>query len=204
MIGAVCVAAAVLCGFRIEQVNAAYPEQHAYAYSLGEAATYAGQNSSGGNVELGSIVVKVLNFRSMGYEQLKEAVPGYEDTLIEEGNASDMRAFWIDVRLENTSSDAQKVHVRDYHLESGAWDNGLYAPLYMDINTDPSTIIDLAPGESAERTLVYLIYSIHMNNRTDWGTVDQRDYSLELALYPDKYSIGLGAPSVDGGEGSAA
>lgn len=203
IVAAACVAIAVLCGFRIEQVNASYPEQHTYAYSMGEEATYAGQNSSGEDVESGSIVVKALDFRSVGYEELKEIVPGYEDSLIEDGSTADMRALLIEVEIENTSSGAQKIHVRDYHLESGAWSNGLYAPLYMSINDDPSTIIDLASGEETKRTLVYLIYDTHMNNRADWERVEQRDYSLELALYPDKYLIDLGTPVGVDREGGA-
>lgn len=201
---AACVAVAVLCGFRIEQVNASYPEQHAYSYSLGEEAAYAGQNSSGEEVERDSIMVKALGFRSVGYEGLKEIAPGYDDSLIEDRSASDMRALLVEVEVKNASSQAQRAHVRDYHLESGAWCNGLYAPLYMSINADPSTIIELAPGESAQRTLVYLIYDINMNNRVDWSKVDQRDYSLELALYPDKYLIDLSVPNVDGWKGDAA
>ncbi|MEG0461791.1 hypothetical protein [Gordonibacter sp.] len=204
IVAAACVAVAVPCGFRIEQVNAAYPEQHAYAYSMGEEATYAGQNSSGGDVGSGLVTVKALDFRSIGYEGLKKMVLGYEDSLIEEGTFGDMRALFVEVKIENASSNTQKVHVRDYHLESGAWHNGLYAPLYMSINEDPSTMVDLAPGEKAERTLVYLIYDTQMNNQADWSKVEQRDYSLELALYPDKYLIDLGIPVAGGAEGGVA
>ncbi|WP_281656108.1 hypothetical protein, partial [Eggerthella sinensis] len=135
-IAAVCVAVAVLCGFRIEQVNAAYPEQHTYDYSMGEEATYSGQNSSGENVESGAIVVKALDFRSVGYEQIKDIDPEYEASSIEDGSSSDMRAFLVDVQISNNSNDVQNVHIRDFNMESGAWTNGLYAPLYMNINND--------------------------------------------------------------------
>ncbi|WP_165053676.1 MULTISPECIES: hypothetical protein [unclassified Adlercreutzia] len=200
---AACVAIAVLCGFRIEQVNSAYPQQHSYVYSVGSEAVYAGQNSSGEEVDRGSIAVRALNFRSVGYGRIREMVPGYTDSSIEEGTASDMRALLIDLEIVNTSSDVERAHVRDYHVESNAWMNGLYAPLYMSINDDPSTIVELEPGEKVERTLVYLIYDTQMNSRGDWERVEQRSYSLELALYPDKYSIDLGAPDVGRGEGGS-
>lgn len=204
IVAVACVAVAVLCGFRIEQVNASYPEQHTYAYSMGEEATYAGQNSSGGDVESGSIVVKALDFRSVGYEQIKDMAPEYEASSIEDGSSSDMRALLVDVQISNDSSDVQNVHIRDFNMESGAWTNGLYAPLYMSINNDPSTIIELQSDEKIERTLVYLIFDTQVNNRAEWDKVEQRDYSLELALYPDKYLIDLGAPAVGGREGGEA
>lgn len=203
-IAAACIAVVVLCGFRIEQVNAAYPEQHTFAYSMGEEATYAGQNSSGGDVESGSITVKALDFRSVGYEELKEIVSGYEDSFIEDGNSSDMRELLVKVEIKNASFDSQKVHIRDYNIESGALTNGLDASLYMSINEDPSTIFDIPPGEVVERTLVYSIYDTQMNSPAEWVGIDQRSYSLELALYPDKYLIDLGAPAVGGREGGAA
>lgn len=199
-----CIALAALCGLRIEQVNASYPEQHTYSYAFGEEATYAGQNSSGENVEPDMLTLKVLDFRSIDYSRLQELVPGYLDSSIEEGSASDMRALMVDVEITNVSNNIQKAHVRDFHLESGAWMNGLYAPLYMSINDDPFTIIELQTGETAQRTLVYLIYNVSMNNRTDWSKVEERSYSLELALYPDKYVICLGAPSADNKQGDAA
>lgn len=203
-IAAVCIAVAVLCGLRIEQVNAAYPERHTYDYSIGEEATYAGQNSSGGDVESGAIVVKALDFRSVGYEQLKDMDPEYEASSIEDGSSSDMRALLVDVQISNNSSGVQNVHIRDFNLESGAWTNGLYAPLYMSINNDPSTIVELQPDEKIERSLVYLIFDTQVNNRADWDKVEQRDYSLELALYPDKYFIELGSPTADGGKRGTA
>lgn len=185
-------------------MNAAYPEQHTYDYSMGEEATYSGQNSSGENVESGAIVVKALDFRSVGYEQIKDIDPEYEASSIEDGSSSDMRAFLVDVQISNNSNDVQNVHIRDFNMESGAWTNGLYAPLYMNINNDPSTIVELQPDEKIERTLAYLIFDTQVNNRADWDKVEQRDYSLELALYPDKYLIELGVPAVGGREGGAA
>lgn len=198
------VVAVVLCGARIAQVNAAYPAQHAYSYAMGEQATYAGQNSSGENVAASDITVMATGFRALDYAQLKDAVLGYADELMDSGGASDMRALLVDVEIVNDSTDAQSVHVRDFHLESGAWSNGLYTAIFMKLNSDPSTIVDLAPGERIERTLVYLMYDTQANSRAAWDRAEMRDYALELALYPDKYQIDLGSPAADGGEGGTA
>ena len=70
-IAVACVAAVVLCGVRVAQVNSAYPEQNAYAYSLGEEATYSGQDSSGGVVERGSVTVRAENTELLDYEGLE-------------------------------------------------------------------------------------------------------------------------------------
>lgn len=193
-LAAAAVAAAVLaaaCAVRIAQVNAAYPEQRAYEYHLGEEATYAGQDSSGDAVASGSITVQATGFKAVGYAGLRQMVPGYADSLIDDGTATDMRALFIDVRIRNASDAALQVHVRDFKLEDGAWSNGLYAPLYMSLNEGPSTIVGLGPGEEAERTLVYLRYGMGGSDSADWAT---GEYRLVLALYPDKYAIALGTP----------
>ena len=203
VVAAACVVAAVLCGFRIERVNAAYPEQRAYVYSLGEEATYAGQDSSGGEVEPGSITVEAEKSELVDYEGLRALVPGYADSFIEDGASDDMRALLVEVEIGNASSESRKVHVRDFSAQSGAWANGLYAPVYMTLNEDPSTIVELAPGEEARRTLVYLMYDMQFNG-DGWDGVDERSFDLVLALYPDKHLIELGVPAAAGAEGGAA
>ena len=202
-IAVACVAAVVLCGVRVAHVNSAYPEQNAYAYSLGEEATYSGQDSSGGVVERGSVTVRAENTELLDYEGLKSLVPGYADSLVDDGTSQDMRAFLVEVEISNDSSEAKKVHVRDFKAQSGAWANGLYAPVYMTLNDDPSTIINMEPGEKARRTLVYLMYDMQFDGDR-WKDVGDRRFELVLALYPDKYFVDLGVPSSGGLEGGVA
>ncbi|WP_080801321.1 hypothetical protein [Arabiibacter massiliensis] len=201
VIATACIALAVLCGFRIAQVNAAYPEQHSRAFSIGEEATYAGQDSSGGQVEYGSILVRAEGSSLVDYEGLKALVPDHIDSFIEDGTFRDMRALFVEIEMRNASSEVKKVYVRDFSPQSGAWTNGLYAPLYMTLNDDPSTIIELEPGEKASRTLVYLMYDGQFSGG-GWERVSEREFELVLALYPDKYLIELGVPSAGGREGS--
>lgn len=120
-----CAVVVVWCGVRIEHVNAAYPERHVYSYALGREATYSGQNSSGEHVDEGSIVLRAHGFRAVEYGELQKIAPEYEDALVEEGLASNMRAFLIELSMQNASNHEVRVHVRDWQLVSGAWANGL-------------------------------------------------------------------------------
>lgn len=196
-----CVAVAVLCGFRIEQVNASYPERHSYSYSLGEEATYAGQDSSGRNVLQGSIVLRVLDFRAVGYEELKKIVPEYKDSIVDNDSSADMRAFLVNIAVKNNTKESQQFIAPDCRLQSGAWMNGLYIPLYLAINGASSSVIELEPNQKVTTQLIYLMYTSQVNNSRDWDRIDQRSFSLVLSLYPDKYFIDLGTPTSSGGKG---
>ena len=124
---------------------------------------------------------------------MKKLVPEYVDPSIEDGTSDDMKALLVGVEITNISSEIQRVHARDFTAQSGAWANGLYAPLYMALNDDASTIIALEPGEEIRRTFVYLMYDMQFCSN-DWKRVGEREFDLVLALYPDKYLVNLGIP----------
>lgn len=191
LIVVVCFVTVALCGFRIGHVNNAYPEQHTFKYTTGEQAIYGGQNSSGEDVAPGSVSVEALSSQLINYQEIKEIVPSYIDSMIDDGTSSDMRALIVDIEIINTSSSTKTAHIRDYKAQSGAWANGLYAPLYMALNDDPSTMIKLEPGQKVSRSLVYLMYDVNFHNRNTWEGIDRRGFQLILALYPDKYLIDL-------------
>lgn len=188
-------ATAIACIARIAYVNESFPDITERSFGIGDAAFYSGEDSSGQTVVPGEVRVTVTGFRAIGYDGLKALVPDYEDSLIDGGPASDMRAFLVEVALDNHAREARTVHVRDFSLESGAWTNGLYTPVYVALNEDPATIVTLAPGQTEKRTLVYLAYDIQTNSPKRWKRLLCSDFSLILSLFPEKCSVKLGCPA---------
>lgn len=196
----VCVIVAFLYGSRVQQVNAAYPERHAYAYSLGEEAVYANRNLSSGESEIGAISITAHSSTLCDYEEVKELAPGYTDSIVDENRSLGMSALVVDVTVSNGSEDPQQFSPSDCRAQSGAWMNGLYVPLYMIINGAPSSAIELEQNQSVSLRLIYLIYSSQVNNSREWERFGQRSFQLVLSLFPDKHYIDLGAPNVGDGQ----
>lgn len=184
----------VLYTVRVEQVNAAYPEQHAITYALDEPATFAGENSSGGKVAHGDFLVAAKEVHLVDYDGLKALVPDYSDFLFESHSASDLRALLVNMTAKNATGQNRQLHLRDFKAQSGAWSNGLFADLYLELNGGMPTIVDMEPGQELRVTLAFLMYDTQFNDASAWAKVDGRPFSLVLASYPDKYVIDLGVP----------
>lgn len=189
------VVAACVCAARIIYVNSTFPAPENHVFSVNEPATYGGESSAGIVLTAGDIQITTSNFRALDHEGIKAAIPSYIDPIIQLGNATDLRVFLVDATFKNTTQEHKDVTLRDYHLTSQAWLNGFHPLLFENFNEDPSTILPVDPGSTETRTLVFMAYNSQINPDRGWNNLAQSDFSLVLALYPDRASISLGHPT---------
>ena len=74
--------------------------------------------------------------------------------------------------------------------QSKAWSNGCDFDLYSQLNNMNSIYVTLAANEEKDIKLPYLMYDFQFKEG-EWETVNERDFSLVLSVYPIKNIVRL-------------
>lgn len=93
----------------------------------------------------------------------------------------------IEMTIYNPTNEEKEFGVPT-NLESGAWSNGLDAPMYVYLN--PEAEKPLASGESITVKMPFTMLYLQFTP-SKWKTVQEREYQLMLSLYPEKVVMEL-------------
>jgi hypothetical protein len=107
---------------------------------------------------------------------------------------------WVIVELEvcNATDGDIKASLVNLHAQTGAWTNGVDMLLFADMNEGSGTILSLGLGEEKQLWVPFLLSKGQFGYRDDWYRIDEKEYELVLATYPDKVYISLGKPDKAG------
>lgn len=170
-------AAVLLClaaGFRYVQLNRRYPPPITETYTMSQPVSY---NSFQITVERSAFLADD-QIQTVLAEEVEE---GYEPKIIV-----------LDVTITNKADTEHTLDLTPFVLQSGAWKNGIHMLAFLRLNdtsANQATLNpSLKPGESRSLRLPFSMLSSNFAPQK-WDSVEQREYSLVLSLYPIKQTI---------------
>jgi len=171
---------------RIIALSIAYPSPGHMVFSLGE------------EVIGGDIGVRATSLEVFEGEEILGILPEYEEKVMDRGilvTFDQVRMFVYSVVLTNHSESVCGVAVYNYVLQIGAWKTALAYDEYLELNEGRGTRVELEPDEQVELRLVYKMYDIQFNSRSDFDEITNRDIDLVIVTYPVKIVIRISSLS---------
>ncbi|SDG57275.1 hypothetical protein [Marvinbryantia formatexigens] len=105
--------------------------------------------------------------------------------------AGEMKLLWVDIELKNTSQTGARVDCLELGAEAPGWANIPNPDFYYTINEGKNGLqTELEPGENIEYSLPFLLLKNNFRN-SEWKKVEQKEYYITLALYPEKKMIAV-------------
>ena len=163
-----------MCGWRIAVLNQKYPPPKVERYRVGETAHYNGMD----------IDIQESYFLS------EQDIDKYFSKFTSQGYQA--KCLAVQARFSNNGTENVMLDLSQFRLVSGGWSNGINFNVHQQYNNPEAVylMLELAPGEEYTTILTYSMLDSHFEPG-DWESVEDRQYTLVLSLYPIKRVIEL-------------
>jgi hypothetical protein len=113
------------------------------------------------------------------------------DTLTKYGatqfNEFDYLCYILELQVTNPTEETKRVAITNGYLQTGAWQNGIAAEVFQELNADWEGS-ELAPGETLNIRVPYVLFEFQFMEE-QWQHVKERSFELVIQLYPEKHTI---------------
>lgn len=182
----------LLTGMKIYAVNSSYPVHKKIVYAQNTPAPLPVYTKEG-NIELSkSSSLVVVDQDILNLDEVLKLAPQYNTSLVQSGQAYDMRVVIVSVLVKNTSDRETIPSLGQICLQRNACSNGIDQFLFFELNKEINLSQPLEPAEELTVSLPYCIYDVQFGFHDTWSRIDAQNFELVLAAYPEKVSIELG------------
>ena len=140
----------------------------------------------------GDITITVMNSRLEPVKEITKEMKDYHDE-VANGQGKQLtdrqkKILIVELKIENTSQNPQKVDVTQFMAQSGAWANGWDLDLYLALNNTDQVNVGLEPLTSKTVYLGYSLYDFQFKAK-EWGHMTAKEFYLVMTVYPYKNRV---------------
>lgn len=101
------------------------------------------------------------------------------------------KVLFAKIHIKNTTEETKRINIFNFTVESGALSNAPAIDYMMQMNAEPASRPEIAPGEEYEEWIAATFIESMLRTPKDWENLADRDFLLVISVNPKKVALKL-------------
>lgn len=180
--------------YRIVALNASTGDHRHIAYRLNEEAPFPSYSKSESKPHDSHVLITATKTFMIDRNEAQERFSDVGATPPPTSGSDDAKWIVAEVSLRNMGTTDASISLVGVNMQMGAWANGIDLPLFSAMNGRSGLTVHFASGETQRLQIPFSIDKTQFGFRGAGSSLEDREYDLVMATYPDEIAISLGKP----------